>query len=97
MAVNLVRSAPYRRETVFKENSTDPVPAVQNETRYTVLGLYARLTREEREFLDLRYVMGLTDKEVGALYGLEPKTVNKRCQRLLRRCRKILDGAEEKI
>ena len=50
---------------------------------------------KEREFLDLRYVMGLKDKEVGALYGLEPKTVNKRYQRLLKRCRQLLDGGEK--
>ncbi len=51
---------------------------------------------KEREFLDLRYVMGITDKEVGALYGLEPKAVNKRYQRLLKRCRELLDSREEK-
>lgn len=53
------------------------------------------LTQEEREFLDLRYVMGLTDKEVGALYSLESKAVNKRYQRLLKRCRQLLDGGEK--
>jgi DNA-directed RNA polymerase specialized sigma24 family protein len=40
--------------------------------------------------------MGLSDKEVGVLYGLAPKTVNKRYQRLLKRCREILDGEEGK-
>lgn len=95
-AVNLVRSAPYRRETAMPEDFADQSPAEQDEARYTVLWLYARLTREEREFLDLRYVMGLTDKEVGALYGLESKAVNKRYQRLLKRCRQLLDGGEEK-
>ena len=95
-AVNLVRSAPYRRETAMPEDFADQSPAEQDEARYTVLWLYARLTWEEREFLDLRYVMGLTDKEVGALYSLESKAVNKRYQRLLKRCRQLLDGGEEK-
>ena len=94
-AVNLVRSARYRRETALPEDFADQSPAEQDEARYTVLWLYARLTQEEREFLDLRYVMGLTDKEVAALCGLEPKTVNKRYQRLLKRCRQLLDGGEE--
>ena len=95
-AVNLVRSAAYRRETALPEDFADQSPAEQDEARYTVLWLYARLTQEEREFLDLRYVMGLTDKEVGALYSLESKAVNKRYQRLLTRCRQLLDGGEEK-
>ena len=94
-AVNLVRSAPYRRETALLENSSGHSNTAQDEARYTVLWLYARLTREEREFLDLRYVMGLTDKEVGALYSLESKAVNKRFQRLLNRCRQLLDGGEK--
>ena len=95
-AVNLVRSARYRRETAFPEDFADQSPAEQDEARYTVLWLYARLTREEREFLDLRYAMELSDKEIAALYGLEPKAVNKRFQRLLTRCRQLLDGREEK-
>ena len=95
-AVNLVRSAAYRRETPLSEDFDDHSPAGQDETRYTVLWLYARLTREEREFLDLRYVMELSDREVAALYGLEVKAVNKRYQRLLKRCRELLDGREEK-
>ena len=95
-AMNLVRSARYRRETAMPEDFTDPSHTLQDEAQYTVLWLYARLTREEREFLDLRYVMGLTDKEVAALCGLKPKAVNKRYQRLLKRCRQILDCGEEK-
>ena len=94
-AVNLVRSARDRRETAMPEDFADQSPAEQDEPRYTVLWLYARLTQEEREFLDLRYVMGLTDKEVGALYSLEPKAVNKRYQRLLKRCRQFLDDGEK--
>ena len=93
-AVNVVRSAAYRKETALQENlpaCADP----QEEARYTVLWLYARLTREEREFLELRYTMGLSDREVADLCGLEPKAVNKRYQRLLKRCRDILDGEEK--
>ena len=40
-------------------------------------------------------VMELKDREVAMLYGIEPKAVNKRYQRLLKRCRQILDGGEE--
>ncbi|MBO7670855.1 MAG: sigma-70 family RNA polymerase sigma factor [Oscillospiraceae bacterium] len=47
----------------------------------TILRLYARLKREEREFLNLRYVMELSDAEIAALYGMEVKAVSKRYQR----------------
>ena len=95
-AVNLVRSAAYRRETALPENRPDRADP-QDNARYTVLWLYAQLTREEREFLDLRYVMELSDREIAGLYGIEPKTVNKRYQRPLKRCRQILDCGEEDI
>ena len=96
-AVNLVRSAAYRRETAMPEGLADRSPSVQDEPRYTVLWLYARLTQEEREFLDLRYAMELSDKEIAALYGLEPKAVNKRFQRLLKRCRQLLCQLPRKL
>ena len=94
-AVNLVRSAAYRHETALADSGLDYADP-EDEARYTVLWLYAKLTRQEREFLELRYTMGLNDKEVAALYGLEPKAVNKRYQRLLKRCRQLLDGGGEK-
>lgn len=93
-AVNLVRSAAYRRETALPEDYPDSAD-LQAEARYTVLWLYAKLTQQEREFLDLRYVMELSDQEVAVLYGMEPKAVNKRYQRLLMRCRDILDGGKD--
>ena len=92
-AVNLVRSAAYRRETPLPENLPDSADP-RDEAHYTVLWLYAQLTHQEREFLDLRYVMELSDQEVAGLNGIEPKAVNKRYQRLLKRCRQILDDEE---
>lgn len=95
-AVNLVRSAAYLRETALPENLLNSAD-LQNEARNTVLWLYAHLTRQEREFLNLRCVMELSDQEVAALYGLEPKAVNKRYQRLLKRCRQILGGGGKNL
>ena len=94
-AVNLVRSAAYRREEPLPEDYDVSDPTGQDETGYTLLWLFERLPQGEREFLELRYAIGLSDKEIGALYGLEPKTVNKRYQRLLKRCRELLDGMEK--
>lgn len=93
-AVNLLRSAANRHETALADSGLDFADP-QDEARYAVLWLYEKLTRQEREFLELRYTMRLSDREVAALYGLEPKAVNKRYQRLLKRCRDILDGGEE--
>ncbi len=97
-AVNLVRSASYRMEQPLPDDETIATAAYdsQIEVRETVRWLYSKLTIEEREFLNLRYVMELKDREVAMLYGIETKAVNKRYQRLLKRCRQILDGGEEK-
>ena len=92
--VDFVRSAAYRKETGFPEEFDAPDPGQDFTDRVekgqAVLWLYARLTQSEREFLDLRYVMELTDGEIGALLGLPVKTVNKRYQRLLEKCRGLL-------
>lgn len=99
-AVNLVRSAAYR-----KRASSDSCPEVADlsgnfagriETEDLVLRLYARLTEEEREFLNLRYVMEFRDAEIGELLDLSPKTVNKRYQRLLTKCHRLLLQIEKK-
>ena len=97
-AVNLVRSAAYRRraapETVPEEADPSHDFVGKIETEDLVSRLYARLTEEEREFLNLRYVMEFRDAEVGELLGLSPKTVNKRYQRLLEKCRRLLSQSE---
>ena len=56
-----------------------------------ILKLYSKLKPEEREFLNLRYVVGLKDAEVGSLLNLNEKAVNKRYQRLLAKCRTFMD------
>ena len=95
-AVNITRSAAFRRETQFPEDMEDSAApgdfTAQTEDADTVLRLYAKLTSAEREFLDLRYVMELRDPEIAEMLGLPVKTVNKRYQRLLARCRGILES-----
>lgn len=94
-AVDFVRSAAYRKqegvteaeEILFSEDFAKEV-----ETRETLLALYSQLTRAEREFLNLRYAMDLKDAEIAALYGLPVKTVNKRYQRLLAKCCRLLEN-----
>ena len=93
-AVNLVRSAAYRKRAVLPEyaetedKSADEVSV--NDDKETVMYLYSKLSQDEREFLNMRYAMGLTDSEVAAMLGMTPAAVNKRYQRLLAKCRGIL-------
>ena len=97
-AVNLVRSAAYAKrvdlpdtwEIADEEDFTERLGSTD-----AVLGLYAHLMPGDREFLNLRYVMELKDGEIAELLHLNTKTVSKRYQRLLKRCREILGGQED--
>ena len=95
MAVNLMKSAAYRKRA---EEPEEPERADESDFTRRVedsdaaLWLYARLTPAERDFLDLRYVMEMKDAEIGAMLGIPVKTVNKRYQRLLERCRTLMDS-----
>ena len=95
-AINLVRSAAYSKRSEMPEyyevpDSTDG-PASGLEDRDMVLYLYSKLSAAEREFLNMRYAMQLRDSEVAEAMGLPVKTVNKRYQRLLAKCRDILES-----
>lgn len=93
-AIDLVKSPAYRRTEQLDESFDAGAPdnmTEQAEKNDIILRLYAKLTKAEREFLNLRYVMELTDPEIAALYNLPVKTINKRYQRLLARCRELLD------
>lgn len=94
MAVNFVKSAAYRRnetmpDSIDAESPEDEFGQIENAD--VVLRLYRRLTKAQREFLNLRYGMDLTDGEIADLYGIPVKTINKRYQRLLAHCRTILE------
>ena len=77
------------REAADPSDFTEGIAAAD-----TVLRLFTRLKPQERELLNLRYTMELRDREIAAMLGLPEKTVNKRFQRLLQKCRMILDGTE---
>ena len=97
-AVNLMRSAAYARRAelpeTLGEESGAPDFADHVAAADTVLWLYDRLKPEERELLNMRYVMELKNREIGALLGAPDKTVNKRIQRLLVKCRILLNDSE---
>ena len=93
-AVNLVRSAAYRTRADMPERDVhgaeDPALLQLEEDNDTVVKLYARLSADEREFLNMRYAMELKDAEIAQILGLQTKAVNKRYQRLLKKCRDIV-------
>ena len=98
-AVDLMKSAAYSRRAELSENlASSGMDKISDhlEMSETVLWLFSRLTPEERELLNMRYVMELKDEEIAALLDMEKKTVNKRIQRLLAKCRNLLNGKEEK-
>ena len=94
-AINLVRSAAYRKRAEMPEYFDAPDSSgngvADMDDRETVMYLYSKLSTDEREFLNFRYAMGMKDAEIAELMGLPVKTVNKRYQRLLKRCRDILE------
>ncbi len=94
-AVNLVRSAAYRTRAEMPERDVygaeDPELLRLEEDNELVLKLYEKLDEKDREFLNMRYAMELKDAEVAEILGLNVKTVNKRYQRLLKKCRELLE------
>ena len=92
-AVNLMRSAAFTRndaleDELIRADTTDIAGDVENADFVT--RLYSRLQPSYRDFLNLRYVLDLKDGEIAELTGLQVKTVNKRFQRLLEKCRKLM-------
>lgn len=93
-ALNHLRSSERRRRAVMPDfyEPTDPGADIRmaGEDREALLALYAELSEEEREFLNFRFVMELSDAEVAEIMDISAKAVNKRYQRLLSKCREIL-------
>ena len=48
-----------------------------------------QLSVEERRFLELRYVLGLSNEEIGRIAGTTATAVSQRYHRLLAKCRKL--------
>ncbi len=94
-AIDLLRSAERSKRSEMPEYYVVPDTSDSHEEAYedkeSVLYLYSKLDAGEREFLNMRYAIGMKDSEVADLLGLPVKTVNKRYQRLLARCRQMLE------
>ena len=51
--------------------------------------ILAHLSQEERRFLELRYVLDLSNEEIGRVIGASSDAVSQRFHRLLTKCRKL--------
>ena len=51
-----------------------------------------QLSVEERRFLEFRYVLGLSNEEIGRIAGTTATAVSQRYHRLLAKCRKLDQG-----
>ena len=60
----------------------------QNRTSFRIL---SRLTDAEREFLMMRYEMGLDNNEIARMMGKTPNSVSARYSRLLKKCRVLAE------
>ncbi|MCR5023635.1 MAG: sigma-70 family RNA polymerase sigma factor [Lachnospiraceae bacterium] len=93
-AINLLKSSGYKNrnplQEVIEKGKPDPLIEEMTEINETADRILSCLSLEEREFLNLRYGLELSDKEIGALLSEKENTVNKRYQRLIKKCRDIV-------
>ena len=68
----------------WEEASTLSCP--ENDAAVRILG---SLSQREREFLELRYGLELTDGEIALIYGTSREAIRKRYERLLAKCRRM--------
>ena len=95
-AINLMNSSYYKsRNPIPKEDiqgTGDHLLSGMTATNETAELILSHLDLQEREFLNLRYGLELSDKEIGKMLDMKENTVSKRYQRLLRKCRDIADN-----
>lgn len=100
-ALNFIRSASFRSSVSLesmREDVTLPEPfenpwqaGSAEECAWEIL---SRLSVEERDFLCLRYEIGLSAREVAQILGISEAATAKRYSRLLAKCQKIAENLE---
>ena len=94
-AVNLLKSSDYKSRNplpeTYEKGDPDPLIEEMTEINETADRILSYLSLEEREFLNLRYGLELSDKEIGVMLSEKENTVSKRYQRLLKKCRDIVN------
>ena len=70
----------------------DHYDTMQDDVNELVYRVLVKLSEDEREFIDLRYQMELSNPQIADIMGISPKAVSERYRRLLGKCRRILDS-----
>ena len=95
-AIDLLRSGDYKSRNPLPdldtEGAEDAGLSGMDESNDMADLILSCLDIKEREFLNLRYGLQLSDKEIGSMLDMKENTVNKRYQRLLKKCRDIANG-----
>ena len=100
IARNLTQNYRLRASTRMEESRENlpDMPAVPSKTVDDSLRspeniraerILAKLSSEERRFLELRYVLGLSNEQIGRVTGTTAAAVSQKYHRLLAKCRKI--------
>ena len=73
-----------KQKASWEDGTTLSCP--ENKAAVRILG---KLSQREREFLELRYGLELSDGEIALIYGTSREAIRKRYERLLAKCRRM--------
>ena len=101
-AVNFLLSKAYRSgismETLIEEGNFPEESRndwEEGTDKWTLWEILRRLSVKERELLNYRYMLGLSNKEIAEKLQIGEKAVSERYRRLLAKCRKIAANEED--
>ena len=101
-AVNFLLSKAYRSgismETLIEEGNFPEESRndwEEGTDKWTLWEILRRLSVKERELLNYRYMLGLSNKEIAEKLQIGEKAVSERYRRLLAKCRKIAANGED--
>jgi RNA polymerase sigma factor (sigma-70 family) len=76
-------------DEIMEPGTEDQYDLLQDSINQQLYRILQHLSPQEREFLNLRYGMQLSNDEIGAIYSINGKAVSERYRRLLKKCREI--------
>ena len=90
--------ADYKSDTPFDRILSNPPyfrDSLRSPENIRAERILAKLSSEERRFLELRYVLGLSNEQIGRVTGTTAAAVSQKYHRLLAKCRKIDKDASD--
>ena len=76
-------------DEIMEPGTEDEYDLLKDSINQQLYRILQRLSPAEREFLNLRYGMELSNEEIGNIYHINGKAVSERYRRLLKKCREI--------